>query len=128
MRPASAATVLCLTLLGCSSASSGALAIRASGESTPITFVEIDNRHWSPVTIYAVREGMRRRLGTAVPGHTTALRIPTHLLDSLHRLQLQAVPDGGTGGIVTDRLPIVPGQRVTWTLEARLEMSSVGVW
>jgi hypothetical protein len=128
MRPPCAATLLCLTLLGCSSASGGALAVRASGAPAPITFIEIDNRHWSTVTIYAIRDGMRRRLGTAVPAHTTSLRVPAHLIAPFGRLQLQAVPDGGSPGITTDRLPIAPGQRVSWTLQARLEMSSIGVW
>ena len=121
--------MLCLTLLGCSSAStSGALAVRASGAPSELTFVEIDNRHWSTVTIYAIRDGMRRRVGTAVPAHTTTIRIPAHLIDPFGRLQLQAIPDGARAGITTDRLPVAPGQRVTWTLAARLEMSSVGVW
>ena len=128
MRQPCAATMLCLTLLGCASASGGALAIRASGAPAPITFVEIDNRHWSTVTIYAVRDGMRRRLGTVDPAHTTRLRLPAHLIDPLGRVQLQAVPDGAGAPLTTGHLQIGAGQRVSWTLEARLEMSSVGVW
>lgn len=129
MRSACAATLLCLTLLGCSSAAAGGgLAVRASGAPPKLTFVEIDNRHWSSVTIYAVRDGMRRRVGMAVPAHTTTIRIPAHLIDPFGRLQLQAVPDGAGAGITTERLPVSPGQRVTWTLAAKLEMSSIGVW
>lgn len=120
--------MLCLTLFGCSAAAGEALAIRASGAPAPVTYVEIDNRHWSTVTIYAVRDGMRRRLGTVDPAHTTRLHLPAHLIDPLGRVQLQAVPDGTGAPIMTDRLPVGAGQRVNWTLEARLEMSSIGVW
>ena len=123
-----AATLLCLTMIGCSAGVGGALEVQSSGNPAPFTLVEIDNRHWSPVTIYAVRDGMRRRLGVVTPARMTTLRVPAHLMDRLGGLQLLAIPDGAPAGITTDRLRIAPGQRVSWTLEARLEMSSVGVW
>lgn len=100
----------------------------ASGRPAPVTFLEIDNRHWSTVTIYAVREGMRRRLGTAVTARTTTLRVPEHLLDGLGLLTLQAVPEGGGRGGLTERVRVAAGQRVTWTIQARLEQSSLGAW
>jgi hypothetical protein len=123
-----AATLLCMTLLGCSSATSGALATQASDAHSRFTIVEVDNRHWSAVTVYAVRDGMRRRLGTVVTAQTGRFHVPSYLIDPLRRIQLQAVPDGIGVGITTGLMPVGPGQRVSWTLEARLEMSSVGVW
>jgi hypothetical protein len=119
---------LCLTLGGCASASGGALALSASGAPAPVTLLEVDNRHWSTVTIYAVRDGMRRRLGTAVTARTTTFRVPAHLLDGLGRITLQAVPDGVAPAITTESVSVAAGQRVTWTLQARLEQSSLGVW
>jgi hypothetical protein len=128
MKSVCAATALCLALGGCAFASGGAVAVGASGTPTPVTFLEIDNRHWSTVTIYAVRDGMRRRLGTAVTARTTTLRVPAHLLDGLGLLTLQAVPDGAGRGGVIERVSVTAGQRVTWTIQARLEQSSLGAW
>lgn len=118
--------MLCLAIDGCAASSGGAPGLPPVPAA--FTFVEIDNRHWSPVTIYAVRDGMRQRLGVAITARRTTFRVPPHALDGLGRLTLQAVPDGAAAGITTESVRVAAGQRVAWTLSMRLEQSSLAVW
>ncbi len=91
--------------------------------------LHIDSNHWSDVTVYAVRDGARIRLGTVTATSSAVFRIPPYMLNLHGELQLEGVPSiSGGSSIRMEPVFIRPGGRAEWTLESDLQRSSLGVW
>ena len=91
--------------------------------------LHIDSNHWSDVTVYAVRDGTRMRLGTVTAASSAVFRIPPYMLNLHGELQLEGVPSiSGGSSIRMEPVFIRPGGRAEWTLESDLQRSSLGVW
>ncbi len=100
---------------------------RATAAPAP-TLLRVDSHHWSDVTVYAVRDGLRLRLGTVTAASSATFRIPPYLLNLSGELQLVGDPIGGGRLIRMEPIYIRPGGRAEWTLESELGASSLGVW
>lgn len=101
--------------------------------------LRVENRNFNDVAIWVERSGSRTRLGTVSGSSEATLSIPRHLWANPEGIRLAAETVGqrsaradGTAAIgdrrvVTERLVLAAGQRVTWTIESGLQRSHVGI-
>jgi hypothetical protein len=90
--------------------------------------VRIDSHHWNDVVIRYYHDGVWERLGIAGAVKASNFFIRWAKLASGGTVRLEADPIDGDDPVYTDLLPVQPGRLVVWTLERRLEQSSVGVY
>jgi hypothetical protein len=119
-----AAGVIGLMTAGCAST---AQEPGADGHSPPPTTVEVSNHNWADVTIYAVRSGLRVRLGTVRSMHTSTFRLPDAMLSVAGLVRLVAAPIGSTRTHSTDGIVVNQGERIQWRLENALSQSNYSV-
>lgn len=85
---------------------------------TPRTVLEVDNRGFADMTVYAIDGGQRVRLGFA-PGNTkTELTIPRSMLSGPRQLQFLCDPIGGSRNAVSDQIYVEPGDQVVLIIPA----------
>ena len=77
------------------------------------TTVEIDNRGFPDMTIYAVNGGQRERLGLAMGHRKTTLTIPAWLIRGGTTLTFLCDPVGSPALPVTEQLGVYPGDVVS---------------
>lgn len=87
--------------------------------------VQVRNNGWRDVRVYAVRQGRRYRLGMVTGLTSATLRIPRHLLPDSFGVQLLAVPMGAGRGHVSPIVYVTEGERLFWSLESNLNLSSL---
>jgi hypothetical protein len=90
--------------------------------------VEIQNRHSNDVVIYIVDQGRRQRVGLAIAASSTYLRLPVHQLSPGNSLTLMGYAIGMARRLQSDRLTVMPGQQVVWTIENGFYHASAAVW
>lgn len=104
--------ILTQLLLACRSANSGS--DQAPAPAAPKTILEVDNRGFLEMTIYAYdSSGQRVRLGVAGSHAITLLPIPEYLVRSVTVLRFLADPVGAQGPPVSDEITVEPGDVVT---------------
>lgn len=80
------------------------------------TAVQVENRGFQDMTVYAVRSSQRIRLGI-VPGHSTKVfDVPRALLGGLTPLRFIADPIGTTRASVSEEITVAPGDTVVMTI------------
>jgi hypothetical protein len=97
----------------------------APAEEIPL---QIDNRHYLDITIYALHDGQLTRLGVAGGNAHTTLMLPGRLLGAGRELRLFGDPIGSPDRAVTEVIVVQPGQYIQWELEPGLERSTVSVY
>jgi hypothetical protein len=76
------------------------------------TTISVENQDFPDMTVYAVQNGQRVRLGIA-PGHaTTVLEIPSYLIVAGAELQFVCDPIGGSRTPVSERIIVYPGDQL----------------
>jgi hypothetical protein len=80
------------------------------------TVVEVDNRGFADMTIFAVRTSQRVRLGIATGNSKTRLTIPTSVSSGLATLRFIADPIGGRRNSVSQEITVAPGDTVVLTI------------
>lgn len=89
--------------------------------------VAVDNRGTADVAVYAVRGGLRRRLGT-VPGTSRAsLTVPDTFTSDLGPFMLRVEQVGGSANYTSDAVTGQPGIRLVLTIQPRLTASSLTI-
>lgn len=79
--------------------------------------LEVENRDFTDMTVYAILGSSRIRLGTATGISTTTMTIPQSLIGGGGRdLQFVADPIGGRRASVSERIFVRPGQTVKLTI------------
>jgi hypothetical protein len=74
--------------------------------------VQVDNRGFLDMTVYAARSSQRQRLGIA-PGHAiTVLDLPPGLIGGLTAVRFIADPIGGSRASVSEEITVAPGDTV----------------
>ncbi|HEX7052214.1 MAG TPA: hypothetical protein VF188_18540 [Longimicrobiales bacterium] len=117
-------TILALALLpiaGCGATRGGsdAGAQPAPARGVPVA---VSNYNWLDVDIYALRSGIRHRLGTVGTGQTVLLTVPPGLVDA-GQVRLLVDPIGGRP-FLTDPILVAPGQQIELRVENHLPLSN----
>ena len=88
--------------------------------------LQVENHNSADITIHAIVDGHRSRLGVVTTAATERFDI-SRLLGLLREVRLVAETSGGrTGGgqsVSSDRVAVQPGQTLIWTLESALRRS-----
>jgi hypothetical protein len=80
------------------------------------TVLQVENRDFSDMVIYAVSSGQRTRLGTATGNSTQSFVLPQSLVRSGGTLRFQADPIGGNRAPVSEEMSVQPGDVLTLTI------------
>jgi hypothetical protein len=110
----------------CSSAGSGPSVGPTPAEES--TTVEVRNYNWSDMVVYAVHGGMRHRLGMVTSMTTQELTLPRWLVQPGREVRLATDPIGSTATFTTEPILVAPGQRIEFTVQNHLSISSYAVW
>ena len=90
--------------------------------------LRVTNHNFLDVTVYALHNGQRTRVGTVTGSSAQVFYLPPRLLGLGREIQLLGDPIGSTDFALTETLMVQPGQYIEWTLETDLRRSSVGVY
>ena len=95
--------------------------MNASGEAstTGKTRVRVENQNLADMTIYVYRGSQRLRLGRASANGVTNLNIPSSMVSGLTQLRFFAEPIGSQRGILSEPIPVNPGDLVDFTIPPR---------
>jgi len=85
----------------------------------------VENHNWSDVRIYLVHDGVSERIGTVTAAKTESFVLPGRYFASMAGIQLQAYAIAGAQPYTTETLTIHPGDIITFSLESRLDHSSI---
>jgi hypothetical protein len=88
------------------------------------TRVEISNNNWATAAVYAVRGGMRSRIGTVETGQTALLRLPWSTANEDVHVLVHLV---GGGDYVSPAVPGMSGGRISLTVQNQLPLSFLSV-
>jgi hypothetical protein len=78
--------------------------------------LQVENRSFSDMVIYAVDGAQRIRLGMATGNSTKSFALPTYLVRSGGPLRFLADPIGGNRTPVSEEMTVRPGDVVTLTI------------
>ncbi len=105
-------TLLFLGVAACSSLSRGS----ASSDQNAPTMLQVDNQGFLDMTVYAIHNSQRVRLGSATGNTKTNLAIPSNLIFGLTPLRFIADPIGGNRASVSQEITVAPGDTVVMTI------------
>ena len=94
----------------------------------PRTTVHVINDNWNDITVYAVRNGYRRRLGTVTSFTSRVLTLRPTLLIPNDELRLVADPIGSRGVYVSEPLVVNAGDVVEWTVRNNIRLSNIFIY
>ncbi|MDE0083860.1 MAG: hypothetical protein OXT72_14555 [Gammaproteobacteria bacterium] len=123
---------LCLTLIGCASASGSSDNPFATSRSRaprdgPVE-VRVENNAYLDMHIYVVYgPGQQRSLGMVTGLSRRTLVIPAQVIQTLSGIQLLADPIGTDRGFLSQPILAYPGQRVRFTIQNLLSLSTAWV-
>lgn len=125
-----------LALAGCALLSAGIgcgfLSSRDPAPSSTIpargeVLVEIESHNWNDITVYLMAGGLPQRLGMVTALSSATFDFPAHRLYSSGGVRLRALPVAGRA-FTSETILVQPGQMITWTLENKLDASSITVY
>lgn len=112
---------------GCASAQPYDVSMFGEATADQGATLRVMNNNWSDMTIYAVRGGMRIRLGRVGGMSTGELRIPSGVMASSAPLRFLASPLASNRNFLSQVVAAVPGQRINLHLESNLNLSTFTV-
>ena len=121
--PQIAGLALAVSLLLSACASNARYATEDYRDSGAIA-VEVSNNNWMDVVVYAVSYGNRVRLGNVTTGLDQRFKLPTSMTVQAGSFHLEAHPVGSGEIYRSDPIMVSPGNRVIWSLENQLGLSS----
>ncbi len=92
------------------------------------TWLYVDNRTWSDVTIYVVRSSSKKRLGMVTSMSTGTFAIPGDFVQTSGELRLVADLIGSLSSLASEPINVWPGGHIEWTLQNALAQSTLTVW
>ncbi len=90
--------------------------------------VHVDNHNWQDVDVFAVREGMKLRLGMVTSMSAGDFRLPESFLVGSPNVQLRIDPIGASSAYLTQTILVTPGQTVDLRIENNLNLTSYSVY
>lgn len=125
---ASGAAALVVAVAACGARQGGAdRAVGAQPAPANAVTVNVENHNWSDIVVYAVRGGTRYRLGAVTSMQSAEFMVPRALLGGSADLQLMLDPIGSRHTFVTEQILVTPGDRVLFSVENYLPLSSWAV-
>lgn len=122
---------LCLTLLGCASPSGGGNPFQGTRTRVPRdgpVQVAVENNAYLDMHIYVYYSGgQSRSLGMVSGLSRRTLVIPNQVVQTLSGIQLFADPIGTSQGYLSQTLLAYPGQRIRFTIQNLLSLSSAWI-
>ena len=85
--------------------------------------IEVVNRNWQDVHVYAVKGTLKHPLGAVGGNASRTLRLPAAFVGRLGGLQLAARPIGRSELHYSEVIDLAPGQTLGWSLEPNLKLS-----
>ena len=122
-RPRLAGLALAATLALAACAHQPSYATEESAPNAPVAVV-VTNNNWMDVVVYAVSYGNKTRLGSVTTGMEQRFRLPASMLVQSGSFYLEAHPVGSNEVYRSDPIMVNPGNRVIWSLENQLSLSS----
>ncbi len=92
------------------------------------TTVRVRNDNWHDITVYAVRAGFRRRLGTVTSFTSRVFTLPPTFLIPSDELRLIADPIGRRAVFVSEPLLVSAGDVVEWRLLNNIRLSNIFIY
>ena len=114
---------LTVAVSGCATPAVNKLAELGSEPSSGRFVVEVVNRNWQDMHVYATKGSVKYRLGRVGANETRELRLPNGLAGHTGFVRLAARPTGGRTYYYSDPVALAPGQRLGWSLESNLNFS-----
>lgn len=99
---------------------------RPNYRDNPVT-LEVENRAWATMHVYVVSGGQWESLGQVTSQTTDSYELSSTIMGTSDEIRLAADPVGSTRAYLSDPVLVRPGDRVSWTLQNNLSMSSVMV-
>ena len=123
---------LCLTLIGCASASGSSdnpfASPRARATRDGPVEVRVENNAYLDMHVYVVYgAGQQRSLGMVTGLTRRTLVVPNQVIQNLSGIQLYADPIGSSRGFMSRPLLAYPGQRIRFTIQNLLSLSTAWV-
>lgn len=88
-------------------------AVPRPGDDRPArTTITVENQDFYDMTVYAVVNGQRNRLGIAPGNHTTELTVPGYLVNGVAQLRFVCDPIGGGRTPVSEEITVNPGDQL----------------
>ena len=87
--------------------------------------VSVSNNNSLDMTVYAVNQSMRVRLGTVTTASTQHFTLNLHQISATGEFQLLADPFGSRRTLTSEAIHVFAGQSVEWVLQADLRQSSL---
>ena len=87
--------------------------------------IRVSNNNSLDMTVYAVNQSMRIRLGIVNTASTQRFTVSLHQVSPSGELQLLADPVGSRRTLTSEAIHVFAGQAVEWTLQADLRQSSL---
>lgn len=98
-----------------------------SAERDEAITVHVQNNAWSAIHVYAVMGAQWESLGVVSSQSSEDYTIPRGMTGARGEMRLVADPIGSNQGFFSDPILVEPGDRVEWTLQNNLSLSSVFV-
>jgi hypothetical protein len=92
----------------------------------PVT-LQVENRNWNDIVIYAMVNGTRTRLTNVGAARSVTIRLPEALLASSQMLELVLDPLGSRSAFRTGGILVNSGQRVRLLIENELRLTTWSV-
>ena len=89
--------------------------------------ISVSNSNPLDMTVYAVNQSMRIRLGTVSTASTQRFTLSLHQISPTGELQLLADPVGSRRTFTSEPIHVFAGQFVEWVLQADLRQSSLTI-
>ena len=118
------ASVLAVVCAGASCASSQGNALQGPRVATTLY---VRNNHWADVTVYIVRDQTAASVGVVPSMRERTFVLPDASLGSGGQLRLRAEAFASRERHTSDIFSAVPGKRIEWSVEQRMNYSNLVV-
>jgi hypothetical protein len=119
-----AAFAVAIVLGGCTPMSAN----REIGTREDRAVLVIENNNWADMTIYALRDGVRSRIGQVTALGRSKFVLPSAMTTGTAELRIMADPIGSSNRWVSQPVMVLPGQELRFRLENNVNLSSYTVF
>ena len=89
--------------------------------------INVSNSNPLDMTVYAVNQSMRIRLGTVSTGSTQHYTLSLHQISPTGELRLLADPVGSRRTFTSEAIQVFAGQAVEWIIQADVRQSTLTI-